>query len=1118
MSRLHRRTDVFRGGDEVAGGQNHAAILRKVLRQALKERLVVGVAILLFSAHASWGAVNSNTTSVVKLQRTVFKQTNMVCSFELQGVVCALVRERGFLVLQDKTGTLLLELPDIDDEIHAGDSITLAGTNCLIARDRFGIQVRTPVIDNDGLHSATLKTGAVFLNSGFQPIHLEWFNRLYERSLTLEYSGPGLPRQAVPANVLWRKPQAKALPGNFRAGLNYAAYNDDWTVLPDFGSLEPAATGVATNFNLGYSAQNENTALVFDGFIKIGAPGEYTFYLASDDGSRLEVGPPAISCSIVKGSPRSVPVCKTFEQALAGQEYHQWVEMEGEVVFAAENQHSMEMELIERGTRVPVTVVEDAGLNPINLLHQHVRIKGICEFSRNAPERELVGLFVPGAAQVEIPPPPGTIVRNFSSNDLLTTCAEIRRLKPEEAGRGIPARIKGVVIAADPLLSMVLEDPSGGVFIHLNWSLLSPNSRVLPDTIHTNASTGFFVHVTPRPGISFDPLPPDGSVPPAVGQLWEIEGRTDPGDFSPVIFATNAVFLGQVAMPESIQPTWDQLMNGSLDAEYVEIHGVVVSISTNEMTLLMPNGKVAIEGGSGPLGSGRPLPSFPGFTPASLIGSVVRIRGCFTADWDFQSRQVIPGRFYLSPAITEVEEPALPDPFSIAVSKASDLLSFNARATAMQRVKVVGQIIHVRSGEFCMLDGRTGARVLGSDLPSLRPGDIVEAVGFLRHGGPSPVLQQAQTRKVGRAPLPEPVPLSETNMLARGHDSTLVRVEGTLINDIVHPNDRLLELQNGVYHFAAVLKVSQRTRLAYSIGSRLQLTGVYVSESPGLSESTLYPFEILLNNTTGIVVLQRPAWWTVRGALTVAAVLAGILGIAFIWISLLRRKIEQRTRQLQQEIETRQLAEQHRFMEQERIRVARDLHDELGTGLTEVGILGALAKNPAIDTREREQYLAQLTESAGTLVTALDEIVWAVNPQYDSLASLASYYSLFAQRFLNLAGIACRLSATESLPEYPLNSKTRHGIFLAFKEALNNVVRHSGATEVEIKFELVKNELAISIRDNGKGLAGNPVSGNDGLSGMRERLRQFGGECRIDGNSGRGTLVEFRLSLNGASS
>jgi signal transduction histidine kinase len=251
-----------------------------------------------------------------------------------------------------------------------------------------------------------------------------------------------------------------------------------------------------------------------------------------------------------------------------------------------------------------------------------------------------------------------------------------------------------------------------------------------------------------------------------------------------------------------------------------------------------------------------------------------------------------------------------------------------------------------------------------------------------------------------------------------------------------------------------------------------------------------------------------------------AAALAGGLGLALVWITLLRRKVEERTAQLQNEIEERQKVEQHRAMEEERTRVARDLHDELGAGLTEVGILGSLAKNPSIPSEQKNAYLDQLTNAAHSLVTGLDEIVWAVNPQYDSVPSLASYYSLFAQRFLNLAGIACRLQIAESLPEYPLESRLRHGIFLAFKEALNNVVRHSGATEVRLQIGVARDELMISITDNGRGLPpGNgAAAGSDGLAGMQERMQQLGGACDVQSRAGEGTTVKFNLPLAEAGS
>jgi signal transduction histidine kinase len=221
-----------------------------------------------------------------------------------------------------------------------------------------------------------------------------------------------------------------------------------------------------------------------------------------------------------------------------------------------------------------------------------------------------------------------------------------------------------------------------------------------------------------------------------------------------------------------------------------------------------------------------------------------------------------------------------------------------------------------------------------------------------------------------------------------------------------------------------------------------------------------------------------------------------------------------RTAQLKTEIEERQLVEQRRVMEEERTRVAQDLHDELGAGLTEVDILGALVQNPQIESEKKQGYLGELREVSRSLVAGLDEIVWAVNPRYDSVADLAGYYSLFAQRFLNLAGITCRLRVAESIPEHPLDSRLRHGIFLAFKEVLNNVVRHAQATEVELAIGVVDQELKIAVADNGRGFQGagaNP--GSDGVTGMKQRMQKLGGDCRIHSEPGRGTTVELRLPL-----
>jgi len=142
-----------------------------------------------------------------------------------------------------------------------------------------------------------------------------------------------------------------------------------------------------------------------------------------------------------------------------------------------------------------------------------------------------------------------------------------------------------------------------------------------------------------------------------------------------------------------------------------------------------------------------------------------------------------------------------------------------------------------------------------------------------------------------------------------------------------------------------------------------------------------------------------------------------------------------------------------------------------------------------------------------------DEIVWAVNPKYDSVASLASYYSLFAQRFLNLAGVACRLQVADSFPDAPMDSRMRHGLFLAFKEALNNAVRHSRATEVLFEIAVQTPELRVRITDNGCGFAADQTKDGNGLANYNGRLAGLGGHCQICSRPGGGTAITFVIPL-----
>ncbi|HEU5077970.1 MAG TPA: two-component regulator propeller domain-containing protein [Opitutaceae bacterium] len=214
--------------------------------------------------------------------------------------------------------------------------------------------------------------------------------------------------------------------------------------------------------------------------------------------------------------------------------------------------------------------------------------------------------------------------------------------------------------------------------------------------------------------------------------------------------------------------------------------------------------------------------------------------------------------------------------------------------------------------------------------------------------------------------------------------------------------------------------------------------------------------------------------------------------------------------------------ERQRAIESERTRIARDIHDDIGSSLTRITML---SQGVRIDTPEKQKdiILSNIYGTARELTRSLDEIVWAVDPHHDTLESLARYIGKFAQDFLSAANIRCRLDIPETLPTGTVSTQTRHHLFLAFKEALNNAVKHAGATEVKIALSAEDASFVVAVEDNGRGLqASSHTNGSEdtprraghGLENMRERLSSIGGECSFETVPGGGTRILFRCRMD----
>jgi ligand-binding sensor domain-containing protein/two-component sensor histidine kinase len=206
--------------------------------------------------------------------------------------------------------------------------------------------------------------------------------------------------------------------------------------------------------------------------------------------------------------------------------------------------------------------------------------------------------------------------------------------------------------------------------------------------------------------------------------------------------------------------------------------------------------------------------------------------------------------------------------------------------------------------------------------------------------------------------------------------------------------------------------------------------------------------------------------------------------------------------------------ERQRAMEQERTRIARDIHDEVGSSLTKINKLAELLNLQAESAGQFNPSFNNIADTASKTIQAMDEIVWAVNPKNDTLDEMATYLVYFAREFLRTTTVASDFDVPLTLPNLPVSAEVRHNLLMAVKEALNNAVKHAKANEIRLSLNLTDNVLTIEVKDDGEGfvLAGTETSGN-GLEIMRKRLGAINGEFVLKSAPGHGTVVRISLKL-----
>jgi signal transduction histidine kinase len=331
------------------------------------------------------------------------------------------------------------------------------------------------------------------------------------------------------------------------------------------------------------------------------------------------------------------------------------------------------------------------------------------------------------------------------------------------------------------------------------------------------------------------------------------------------------------------------------------------------------------------------------------------------------------------------------------------------------------------------------------------------------------------------------------------------------------PDHQRLEFRFGGLSFVAPNKVLFKYRLE-GIDDGWVDAGVKRTAFYSRLPAGDYRFRVIACNNDGVWNSEGAAlaftvapffwqtWWFVG-----SCALLALVGVAMLARYITRRRMLTKMEQL----------ERQRALERERARIAQDIHDDIGTSLIRIAMFSQPKANALDHPQQTATVLSRIYSTAREMTGALDEIVWAIDPRHDTLESLIRYMGRFAQELLGAAEIRCRLDVPLETPAWPLTAEIRHNLFLAFKEALNNVVKHAGATEVRMSVEVRSHDFILILRDNGRGFdrdqppssESNRISPGNGLRNIEGRISRIGGRCEISSTSGKGTVVSFVIPV-----
>jgi signal transduction histidine kinase len=582
-----------------------------------------------------------------------------------------------------------------------------------------------------------------------------------------------------------------------------------------------------------------------------------------------------------------------------------------------------------------------------------------------------------------------------------------------------------------------------------------------------------------------------------IGQGVDVGGTLLPGRYAPSLDPIVVTILGRRPMPQPVTQPVEIPVVTSRNGQWTELEGVIRSINTNgTMVMMGKRGGVSVWVGQ-----------TPGNVLNRYVDSTLRLRGVLSLVTQDDPILLVPSRGFV-----DVEDQAPADPFEILPCNTTGLNDAAGDDKWIHRVKIEGVVTYRKEQSLFVQDAFGGVRVEFATNTSAKIGDKVEVAGFPGNGNVSKTLTDALVRVVASGGSLSPRQLDLNKAALAVYRGTLVRLEATFLAQKTRGSDQVLDLQERQHFYEAVLSSGFGQLPSFEPGSRLEITGVCdvgrvasVREKSTEENVSLESVRIFLRSPQDVIVQRGPPWWTWKGFVLLAGVLVAVIIMGLLLIHLLRRRLERA--QTAKFIFSRQIL---KSQEDERRRIAINLHDTLGQNLLFIKNQSRLALQMPDDKTALQHRLDVISETASHAIEEVRQITHNLRPyQLDRLGLTQAVRAIIKQVSENSQILfANHVDDIDRI----FDEESEIHVYRIVQESLNNIVKHSGATEATVVVKRQTTAVLLSIRDNGQGFDSIPANSvGMGLNGITERVWILGGKSTINSSPGQGTNLTFEI-------